>query len=80
LSIFHNISIIFCGHAHESSWKRPYSDRGVRKLLARYGEQAGIKRRISPRRLHHFLLTWLKKHGIDDAFIQPILGILPGSL
>jgi integrase/recombinase XerD len=58
----------------ESSWKRPYSDRGVRKILARYAEQAGIKRRISPHRLRHFLLTWLKKQGIDDAFIQPYSG------
>jgi integrase/recombinase XerD len=58
----------------ESSWKRPYSDRGVRKILARYAEQAGIKRRISPHRLRHFLLTWLKKQGIDDALIQPYSG------
>jgi integrase/recombinase XerD len=58
----------------ESSWKRPYSDRGVRKLLARYAEQAGIKRRICPHRLRHFLLTWLKKQGIDNALIQPYSG------
>jgi len=58
----------------ESSWKRPYSDRGVRKILARYAERAGIKRRISPHRLRHFLLTWLKKQGIDDALIQPYSG------
>jgi integrase/recombinase XerD len=42
--------------------------------LARYAEQAGIKRRISPHRLRHFLLTWLKKQGIDDALIQPYSG------
>jgi len=58
----------------ESSWKRRYSDRGVRKLLARYAQMAGLSRSISPHQLRHFLLTWLKKQGIDDALIQPYSG------
>ncbi len=58
----------------ESSWKKPYSDRGVRKLLARYAQQAGLARPISPHRLRHFLFTWLKTQGIDDALIQPYSG------
>ncbi|WP_315792089.1 tyrosine-type recombinase/integrase [Fischerella sp. JS2] len=29
---------------------------------------------MSPYRLRHFLLTWLKKQGIDDALIQPYSG------
>jgi len=29
---------------------------------------------ISPHTLRNFLLTWLKKQGIDDAFIQPYSG------
>jgi integrase/recombinase XerD len=29
---------------------------------------------ISPHRLRHFLLTWLKKQGIDDPLIQPYSG------
>ncbi len=58
----------------ESSWKKPYSDRGVRKMLARYAQAAGLERPISPHRLRHFLLTWLKKQGIDDALIQPYSG------
>lgn len=29
---------------------------------------------ISPHQLRHFLLTWLKKQGIDDALIQPYSG------
>ncbi|MFC7442043.1 hypothetical protein [Laceyella putida] len=28
---------------------------------------------ISPHKLRHFLLTWLKKQGIDDALISLIL-------
>lgn len=58
----------------ESSWKRKYSDRGIRKLLAKYAELAGLSHPISPHQLRHFLLTWLKKQGIDDALIQPYSG------
>ena len=56
----------------ESSWKKPYSDRGVRKILARYTQAAGITASISPHTLRHFLFTWLKTQGIDDALIQPL--------
>ena len=58
----------------ESSWKRKYTERGIRKILAKYAKEAQMKRSISPHRLRHFLLTWLKKQGIDDAFIQPYSG------
>lgn len=62
------------GYLFESSWKRPYSERGVRKILARYSEASGFAQSISPHKLRHFLLTWLKKQGIDDAAIQPYSG------
>jgi integrase/recombinase XerD len=58
----------------ESSWKKPYSDRGIRKILNSYTETAGIGRAISPHKLRHFLFTWLKKQGIVDAMIQPYSG------
>jgi len=58
----------------ESSWKKAYSDRGIRKILTRYTEAAGIESSVSPHKLRHFLLTWLKKQGIDDALIQPYSG------
>jgi integrase/recombinase XerD len=58
----------------ESSWKRSYSDRGVRKILAIYSKAAGMKHTISPHKLRHFLFTWLKKQGIEDALIQPYSG------
>lgn len=58
----------------ESSWKRRYSDRGVRRMLERYTEMAGLEHTVSPHKLRHFLLTWLKKQGIDDALIQPYSG------
>jgi integrase/recombinase XerD len=58
----------------ESSWKKPYSARGVRAPLARYAAAAKLSRPISPHRLRHFLFTWLKKQGLDDALIQPYSG------
>jgi integrase/recombinase XerD len=61
-------------HLFESSWKKPYSDRGVRRMLERYAKAAGLAHNLSPHQLRHFLLTWLKKQGIDDALIQPYSG------
>ncbi len=58
----------------ESSWKKPYSTRGVRAMLARYSGRAGLARNMPPYRLRHFLFTWLKTQGIDDALIQPYSG------
>jgi integrase/recombinase XerD len=29
---------------------------------------------ISPHKLRHFLFTWLKKQGVEDALIQPYSG------
>ena len=58
----------------ESSWKKPYSTRGVRAMLARYAAKAGLAHNMPPHRLRHFLLTWLKTQGIDDALIQPYSG------
>jgi integrase/recombinase XerD len=58
----------------ESSWKKAYSDRAIRKILAKYTKLAGIEQAISPRKIRHFLFNWLKKQGIDDALIQPYSG------
>ncbi len=58
----------------ESSWKRKYTTRGIHKLNAKYALSAGLSKPISPHQLRHFLLTWLKKQGIDDALIQPYSG------
>lgn len=37
-------------------------------------EEAKLTQNLSPHKLRHFLLTWLKKQGIDDALIQPYSG------
>jgi len=41
----------------ESSWKKAYTDRGVRKILARYTQAAGITASVSPHRFPHFLFA-----------------------
>ncbi|WP_237446536.1 hypothetical protein [Shimazuella alba] len=33
-----------------------------------------MEQSISPHKFRHFLITWLKKQGIDDALIQPYSG------
>jgi len=61
-------------HLFESSWKKLYTDRGIRKILERYATAAGLTKTVSPHKLRHFLFTWLKKQGLDDAMIQPYSG------
>ena len=58
----------------ESIQKKPYSDRGIRKIMEHYAKEAELSKPISPHKLRHFLFTWLKKQGIDDALIQPYSG------
>ena len=58
----------------ESNRKKPFTTRGIRKILADYAHQANMKQSISPHKLRHFLFTWLKKQGVDDALIQPYSG------
>jgi len=43
-------------------------------MPARYAVQAAITHSMSPYKRRHFLFTWLKKEGIDDALIQPYPG------
>lgn len=71
---FVNVSNSGQSNLFESSWKKPYSDRGIRKMLEKYSKIAGMDCAISPRKLRHFLFTWMKKRGIDDALIQSFSG------
>ena len=58
----------------ESSQKKPYSDRGIRKILSIYAKAAGINHSISPMKLRYFLFAWIKKQGVDYDFIQAYSG------
>ena len=57
----------------EFSRRNKYTDRGVRKMLARYAALVGITRSMSPHKWRHFLYL-AQKEGIDDALIQPYSG------
>ena len=61
-------------HLFESFRKKKYTDRAIRKILEKYSHKAGLTQNISPHKMRHFLLTWLKRQGIDDALIQPYSG------
>lgn len=58
----------------ESNRKKAFTTRGIRKILANYAKKANMVQSLSPHKLRHFLFTWLKKQGIDDALIQPYSG------
>jgi integrase/recombinase XerD len=58
----------------ESSWKKPYTPRGIRKILMHYSKEAGIEHSVSPHTLRHFLFTWMRKKGVDGALIQSYSG------
>jgi integrase/recombinase XerD len=48
-------------------------------MLRIYTEKANIRQTITPHKLRHFLFTWMKKQGIDDALSNRIQGMNHGS-
>lgn len=67
----------------ESAWKKPYSTRGVRAMLARYARKAGLAHNMPPHRLRHFLFTWLNpghRRCPHPALLRPRLPHLAGDL
>ena len=53
----------------ESSWNKPYTDRGIRKIMSIYSKKAGIENPLSPNTIRIFLLSWLKEQGIEDEML-----------
>jgi hypothetical protein len=47
----------------ESSWKKKYPDRGIRKILAKYSEEAGLVQNLSP---HKWQKRTLRYEGAVD--------------
>jgi len=54
----------------ESNWGKPFSPQGIRSILSEYSKLAQMKENITPGKLRHFLLLWMKEQNIDDDLIQ----------
>ena len=53
----------------ESSWNKPYTDRGIRKIMSIYSKKANIENPLSPNIIRTFLLSWLKEQDIEDDML-----------
>jgi hypothetical protein len=60
--------------AHALPDRMPLKIPAAAPPCSRYAHQAGLDHNMAPHRLRHFLFTWLKTQGIDDALIQPYSG------
>jgi site-specific recombinase XerD len=52
----------------------PLSERGVRKMLAKYLEDAGITKKISPHSLRHTFATYKAERGVSAFQLKDWLG------
>ena len=53
---------------------QPISERGIRKLVVRYRQKAGIAKKITPHSLRHTFATYKAEHGVSPYQLQQWLG------
>jgi integrase/recombinase XerC len=55
-------------------YSEPIGERGVRKIVAKYIQQAGIPKRVSPHGLRHTFATQKAGKGVSPYQLQEWLG------
>jgi integrase/recombinase XerD len=58
----------------ESNREAAYSPQGIRRILADYSKLANMKETVTPSKLRHFLLMWMREQELDDDLIQSYSG------
>mgnify|MGYP005748907635 FL=1 len=51
-----------------------YREQSIRRMLRKYTERAGIRRKITPHMFRHSFATYLIEEGVDISCVQQLLG------
>jgi Phage integrase family len=64
----------FDQHVFLNRYGEPISERGIRKLVAKYVRAGGITKKASCHSLRHTFATYKAEHGVSPYQLQPGLG------
>lgn len=57
-----------------NKYGKPLTDRGVERLVGKYGKKAGIGRQVTPHTFRHSFATHMLDRGADLRTVQELLG------
>jgi site-specific recombinase XerD len=61
-------------HLFVNRYGDPLSDRGVRKLIAKYRVRAGITKKATPHSLRHTFASYKARRGVTPYMLMEMLG------